>query len=317
MIVLAPRKVPKVLIYGAVRTLSVNLGSMTDDEGKAHGTMVHMENTQFFVHDEVTSTQDICKNMIKNASNASDVSDASLLTPELEHMFCVLAKAQNAGRGSRGRTWTGLEGNLFLTIAIKQSCIPCPLTLIPLRVGTLVFPHIRSRVVSGCTSTTDDDGLKAIPKTYLKWPNDILIGTEKVCGTIVEIENGYVLVGIGCNVAKAPDVPTSGPNAGRVATCIASYNEAIAADSKAAISLAADITKDFRQWASLGAESDPAERIVIEFTDQMDKTNLLRLRSGPDIGKEVIPLYLNIDGTLQVRMADTGEQITLMAEYLF
>jgi biotin-(acetyl-CoA carboxylase) ligase len=277
------------------RTLS-HLRNMSSDTSGAispSGTTVRLEDVQFFVHDEVTSTQDVCKDMIRNTSFS-----------ELEDIFCVLAKAQNTGRGSRGRTWTGLEGNMFLTIAIKQSCIPCPLTLIPLRVGTLISPHVRSRVTSS-------------KNTYLKWPNDILIGTEKVCGTIVEIENGRVVIGIGCNVAKAPSVPLTGADAGRVATCIASHSEAIASDSKAAIGLAADIAKDFKLWISTGSKADPAENIVAEFTSQMDKINTQKLRSGTDSGKDVLPLHLNIDGTLQVNMVDTGEERTLMAEYLF
>jgi len=42
----------------------------------------------------------------------------------------------------------------------------------------------------------------------LKWPNDVLIEEKKVCGTLIEVENDYMLIGIGCNVVTAPEVCT-------------------------------------------------------------------------------------------------------------
>ena len=71
-----------------------------------------------------------------------------------------------------------------------------PLTLVPLRIGTLIAPAIRKRISNA--------------NVYLKWPNDVLIGSKKVCGTLIEIENDNMFIGIGCNVAVAPEVPTSG-----------------------------------------------------------------------------------------------------------
>jgi BirA family biotin operon repressor/biotin-[acetyl-CoA-carboxylase] ligase len=47
--------------------------------------------------------------------------------------FAVVAGHQSAGRGTRGRTWVSGSGNLFLTVVLRLSSIPAPLTLIPLR----------------------------------------------------------------------------------------------------------------------------------------------------------------------------------------
>lgn len=266
------------------------------DMSHSSSAVTRLKNTQFFMYDSVASTQDVCKDLLRQINTSTSQT-------ELDDVFCVLAKAQHTGRGSRGRTWMGMEGNMFLTIAIKQACIPCPLTLIPLRIGTLICPRIRSRVQS------------EMP-VFVKWPNDLIIGEEKVCGTLVEIENGYVIVGVGCNVARAPAVPTDGADAGRVATSLADHSPAIAADSNAAMSLAADIAQDVRLWASGSAHSERADDIVQCFQDQMNMEAVQRLRSGHDVGKEVLPLRVNGDGTLQVRIVETGEEKALIVDYL-
>ena len=41
----------------------------------------------------------------------------------------------------------------------------------------------------------------------LKWPNDILLDGAKACGMLLESTDGAVVVGIGLNVAFAPDLP--------------------------------------------------------------------------------------------------------------
>jgi len=124
-----------------------------------------LKGTQFFQYNEVTSTQDCAKKIVSYTSGLQEIDSKEI---PLDDVFAVIASLQNAGRGSRGRNWTGVTGNLFMTIAMKLNTIPCPLTLIPLRVGTLVSPHIRSQIAPGG------------PNTYLKWPNDILIGNSNV-----------------------------------------------------------------------------------------------------------------------------------------
>lgn len=52
----------------------------------------------------------------------------------------MAAREQLQGRGTKGRVWTGLPGNVFLTVAIPLKKVPVPLSLIPLRVGTLIAP---------------------------------------------------------------------------------------------------------------------------------------------------------------------------------
>ena len=62
---------------------------------------------------------------------------------------------------------------------------------------------------------------------------------------------------------------------------------------------------------------EEAEVVVKKFEGQMDLSSAQRLRSGDDAGKQVLPLHVNSDGTLRVKVEETGEERTLVVEYLW
>ena len=84
---------------------------------------------------EVNSTQDGMRQLLaENAAPAADV-------------VALGAGAQTKGRGTSGRAWVGLQGNVFLTLALPTApkegdgegpLLPFSITLLPLRIGTLV-----------------------------------------------------------------------------------------------------------------------------------------------------------------------------------
>ena len=245
-----------------------------------------------FFHDDLDSTMDAAKGRVSEAGNIGG------------DMFAVVTRRQHRGRGTRGRTWESAEGNLFMTIAVPTRNLPIPLQLCPLRIGTLVLPSIQSRVSSTAS---------------LKWPNDVLIDDEKVCGVLTEVENGYLFAGIGCNIVVAPGIPAEGPNAGRSATCEYScysrrrYLKNVftgVADHLASgydVSYLSNMYKEVseeifqrvRSWIDTG---DSSEMVVTDFQAQM-LMSPQRLRSttgNPSEGETVLPLKLNSDGTLQV-----------------
>jgi Biotin-(acetyl-CoA carboxylase) ligase len=47
----------------------------------------------------------------------------------LQAPFALVAKRQTEGKGSRDNTWTGLEGNLFLSFCISLEDLPPDLKL--------------------------------------------------------------------------------------------------------------------------------------------------------------------------------------------
>ena len=60
-----------------------------------------------------------------------------------------------------------------------------------------------------------------------------------MCGVLIEIEDGTLFVGIGCNVLSAPEVPAEGQNGGRPATCLAKHSEHMQQHVRAALAAAA------------------------------------------------------------------------------
>jgi BirA family biotin operon repressor/biotin-[acetyl-CoA-carboxylase] ligase len=107
----------------------------------------------------------------------------------------IVAEAQSAGRGRRGRTWVSPQGNLYATALIVD---PCPQALAP----QLGF-------VAGVALARAAHDLGATD-ARLKWPNDLVTGGAKCAGLLVE---GVALpslrlaclIGIGVNCASAPE----------------------------------------------------------------------------------------------------------------
>lgn len=121
---------------------------------------------------------------------------------ELPEGCVVTARVQTAGRGRRGHGWTASEDMLPLSILLKD---PPERENLTARVGLAVCEAIESL----CDTTA-----------AIKWANDIIIGSRKVCGILCESvfvgECPNVIVGIGVNVSQSAEffVKAELPNAG-------------------------------------------------------------------------------------------------------
>lgn len=112
----------------------------------------------------------------------------------------ITAGRQTVGRGRRGRAWFSEPGNLYASLLLIDPAPMDRLGSLPLAVAVAVQDAV-SRIMP----------LDA-PDVLIKWPNDILVDGRKVCGILIEGEtlpdgrHGLV-IGIGINVAVAPDAP--------------------------------------------------------------------------------------------------------------
>jgi BirA family biotin operon repressor/biotin-[acetyl-CoA-carboxylase] ligase len=121
----------------------------------------------------------------------------------------VMADAQHAGRGRRGRVWFSPPGaGLYLSAVVRRSGLPSTLGLVTLAAGIAA-----ARAVAAAA---------ALP-VELKWPNDLVMGRpwRKLGGILCEgVSVGShvdaVVVGIGINL-RAAAYP---PDLSRVATSI-------------------------------------------------------------------------------------------------
>lgn len=99
----------------------------------------------------------------------------------------VLAHAQTAGRGRAGRSWQAAAGSsLCLSIGLPMAGHSLP--FLPLCVGVAVARHLETLGVP----------------VRLKWPNDLLLGSQKLGGVLCEsfqTEAGAItVVGLGLNL---------------------------------------------------------------------------------------------------------------------
>ena len=107
------------------------------------------------------------------------------------HGLVVTAEEQTAGKGRFGRQWcAGHDGGLYFSVLLRPDLPPADIASITLASGYAV-----------CLAVREFTGLPA----EIKWPNDIIIGTKKLCGILTEMaaqsdKVDYVVIGIGINV---------------------------------------------------------------------------------------------------------------------
>jgi BirA family biotin operon repressor/biotin-[acetyl-CoA-carboxylase] ligase len=153
--------------------------------------------------------------------------------------LAVLARRQTQGRGSRGRDWQSPSGNLSLSILLRpreaardaaQWALLAGVALaetlgpylMPTGVEIVRTPSSSAKAEDPrlwCSGTKDMDGRpsptirRQPPALRLKWPNDVLLDGRKLAGILIDSatdEQGglrYVIIGIGANLAVAPDLP--------------------------------------------------------------------------------------------------------------
>jgi len=122
----------------------------------------------------------------------STLSEAARMAPTLQGPAWIMAQEQTAARGRRGRAWSTPHGNFAGTLIMPRNGSPADAAL-------------RSFV----TSLALRDAflaLSAQPNAFaLKWPNDVLLNGGKVAGILLETVGAHLVIGIGVNLAHAPD----------------------------------------------------------------------------------------------------------------
>ena len=104
----------------------------------------------------------------------------------------LVALTQDAGRGRQGREWLSESGNFFgSTIVVLQPGDPAAASL-SLAAGLALIEAV-------------DLAAPGLP-VMLKWPNDLLLGTAKLGGILLERTGDRVVAGFGLNLGKAPKI---------------------------------------------------------------------------------------------------------------
>ena len=112
--------------------------------------------------------------------------------------FVIFTEQQTGGRGTKGRLWASLAGNLHASILlnVKSDLTKC---------AQLSFVAANA-LYETISMMADNENLKWDIK--LKWPNDVLINGKKVAGILLESisldSSNYVVIGFGVNIAAFP-----------------------------------------------------------------------------------------------------------------
>lgn len=121
--------------------------------------------------------------------------------PQSKNIDVCCAEMQTKGRGRFGRQWYSPFGDhIYFSSRWHFNCDLSRLSGLSLVVSLAIM------------ATLDDFGLKN--KTSVKWPNDILWGHKKLCGSLIEVMaesngGGDVVIGIGLNVNSKTPEPNS------------------------------------------------------------------------------------------------------------
>ena len=107
----------------------------------------------------------------------------------------IVSQSQSNGKGQYGRKWISYKGNIFLSFFYK-------LKKINLTMNSLTKKN--------CFLVKDVISKYYKKKITYKAPNDLLINKKKICGILQEriknSTNEYLVVGIGLNLFKSPNI---------------------------------------------------------------------------------------------------------------
>ena len=126
----------------------------------------------------VQSTNNVALNLIKKKN----------LKPTL-----LTSLIQTNGRGTMGKKWISMKGNLFISIffEINQQKIN-------FSQYALLNAYLLRNIIKKFTKKKID----------IKWPNDLLIKKEKICGILQEVvkfnTKSFLIIGAGINTNSSP-----------------------------------------------------------------------------------------------------------------
>ena len=144
----------------------------------------------------------------------------------------LVADRQTAGRGRQGRTWFDGNGNFMGSTVVRlkpRDPAPASLALLAgLALYEAVVPLLRNP-----------------HELSLKWPNDLLLSGAKLAGILLEREGDAIIVGIGVNLAAAPDLPD------RRTVALSQFGPPPERDSFAE-ALAARFDTELERWRNFG-----------------------------------------------------------------
>ncbi|MFN4112334.1 MAG: biotin--[acetyl-CoA-carboxylase] ligase [Sphingomonadaceae bacterium] len=170
----------------------------------------------------------------ETGSTNTDLLDRLQAGERIPEGMWLVADRQTAGRGRQGRAWSGGQGNFMGSTVVHRLPGDPPAPTLALIAG-LVLHEAATPLVPDAS------------RLRLKWPNDLLYSNAKLAGILLERQGSAVVVGIGVNLAVAPDLPD------RQTCTFAAFGPAPDRDLFAA-TLAQLFDRELARWRTFGLE---------------------------------------------------------------
>ena len=133
---------------------------------------------------------------------ASTNDEAKKYADKIENDGAIfIASSQTQGKGRLGRKWVSPEGGIYFSVLLMPT------------VGQVELS--RFYIASSVAVCLAIEKLYSL-KTYIKWPNDIIIQNKKVAGILAETsraigKHAYLIIGIGVNAnSLSGEIPPQG-----------------------------------------------------------------------------------------------------------
>jgi BirA family biotin operon repressor/biotin-[acetyl-CoA-carboxylase] ligase len=136
----------------------------------------------------------VIETIAETGSTSSDLAARLNAGDSVAEGVWLVADRQTAGRGRLGRIWSDGSGNFMGSTCVGVTAGDPPPASLALVAGLAVVAAVSAHIPPP-------------GRAMLKWPNDVLINGIKLAGILLERVGDSVVVGIGVNLAQAPDVP--------------------------------------------------------------------------------------------------------------
>ncbi len=196
------------------------------------------------------------------------------------------AERQSAGRGRLGRDWASPEGNLHASTLIRLRPNDPPVTALGLLVGIAVVDALKAFHPEGAFQ--------------LKWPNDVMVGTAKLAGILLERQGDAVIVGVGINIASAPALPD------RMTICVA---DLVPVSPDAAGMILEHLMSSLALWLTAWRKQGTAAIIRAWLVRSHPLGTRLSISTGSDQSQQGRFMGLNADGALILALDNGTSEI--------
>ena len=198
-----------------------------------------------------------------------------------------VARRQTAGRGRQGREWFDGSGNFMGS------------TVVDIREGDPP-PASLSFVAALAVAQVVEKALDGACRPSLKWPNDVSLDGGKAAGILLEMVGKQVIVGIGVNLARAPELPD------RKTAALGDFGSTPALEG-----FARALSDAFAEWLQTWRD-DGLPKILQSFLLASEHHAGASITVHDTDGSRIEGTFAGLedtDGALRLRLADGSERV--------